>query len=74
MLGVRRVGVAEAHRAYVKVASAMSAAKSMSWDRKALERLVCECYDVVKKDTDRTTAMLDVVRPPINSTAANSVD
>jgi hypothetical protein len=35
MIGVRRAGVTEAHRAYVKVASAMSAAKTMSWDRKA---------------------------------------
>ena len=58
MLGVRRVGVSEA-------ASKLQAANYIHYvrgqitvlDRKALERLVCECYDVVKKETDRLRLM-----------------
>ncbi len=58
MLGVRRVGVSEA-------ASKLQAANYICYvrgeitvlDRKAVERLVCECYDVVKKETDRLRLM-----------------
>ena len=61
MLGVRREGVTEAagklhklgvinyHRGHIIVL-----------DRKKLENLSCECYCVVKKETDRLLPMVSI--------------
>ena len=64
MLGVRREGVTEAagklqrkgvieyHRGHITVV-----------DRPALERLSCECYAVVRKETDRLLPYLPLRKP-----------
>jgi CRP-like cAMP-binding protein len=54
MLGVRREGVTEAAGKVQKLGVIeYSRGKIIVRDRAALERLCCECYAVVKKETDR---------------------
>jgi CRP-like cAMP-binding protein len=54
MLGVRREGVTEAAGKLQKVGViTYSRGQIEVLDRRALERLCCECYGVVKKETDR---------------------
>jgi CRP-like cAMP-binding protein len=54
MLGVRREGVTEAAGKLQKLgAIRYSRGKIAVLDRQKLERLCCECYAVVKKETDR---------------------
>jgi CRP-like cAMP-binding protein len=54
MLGVRREGVTEAAGKLQKLGViAYSRGQIEVLDREALERLCCECYGVVKKETDR---------------------
>jgi CRP-like cAMP-binding protein len=54
MLGVRREGVTEAAGKLQKLGVIMySRGQIEVLDRGALERLCCECYGVVKKETDR---------------------
>ncbi len=54
MLGVRREGVTEAAgRLQKQGVIRYSRGKITVLDRKRLEKLSCECYAVVKKETDR---------------------
>jgi CRP-like cAMP-binding protein len=54
MLGVRREGVTEAAGRLQKLGVIVySRGQIEVLDRRALERLCCECYGVVKKETDR---------------------
>jgi hypothetical protein len=54
MLGVRREGVTEAAGKLQKLgAIAYNRGRIVVLDRSILERLTCECYAVVKKETDR---------------------
>ncbi|MGA8095767.1 MAG: helix-turn-helix domain-containing protein, partial [Steroidobacteraceae bacterium] len=54
MLGVRREGVTEAAGKLQKVGIIRYARGRITvLDRPQLERLCCECYAVVKKETDR---------------------
>jgi CRP-like cAMP-binding protein len=54
MLGVRREGVTEAAGKLQKLGVIVySRGQIEVLDREALERLCCECYGVVKKETDR---------------------
>jgi Mn-dependent DtxR family transcriptional regulator len=54
MLGVRREGVTEAAGKLQKLGViAYSRGKITVLDRPRLEQLSCECYRVVKKETDR---------------------
>jgi len=54
MLGVRREGVTEAAGKLQKLGAIRYARGSITvLDRPQLERLCCECYAVVKKETDR---------------------
>jgi Mn-dependent DtxR family transcriptional regulator len=54
MLGVRREGVTEAAVKLQKLGViTYSRGQITVLDRPALERLSCECYGVVKKETDR---------------------
>jgi len=57
MLGVRREGVTEAAGKLQKMGAMRYArGKIVVLDRPLLERLSCECYAVVKKETDRLLA------------------
>jgi len=57
MLGVRREGVTEAAGKLQKLgAIRYSRGQIAVLDRRKLERLCCECYAVVKKETDRLLA------------------
>lgn len=59
MLGVRREGVTDAAGKLQKLgAIAYSRGKITVLDRAQLEELSCECYSVVKKETDRLFAQL----------------
>ena len=54
MLGVRREGVTEAAGKLQKLGVIeYSRGKITVLDRPKLEELSCECYDVVRKETDR---------------------
>jgi hypothetical protein len=54
MLGVRREGVTEAAGKLQKVgAMRYTRGQIIVLDRPKLEQLCCECYAVVKKETDR---------------------
>jgi CRP-like cAMP-binding protein len=58
MLGVRREGVTEAAGKLQKLGVIMySRGQIEVLDRRALERLCCECYGVVKRETDRLLAL-----------------
>jgi CRP-like cAMP-binding protein len=58
MLGVRREGVTEAAGKLQKLGVIMySRGQIEILDRGTLERLCCECYGVVKKETDRLRAL-----------------
>jgi CRP-like cAMP-binding protein len=58
MLGVRREGVTEAAGKLQKLGVIMySRGQIEVLDRGALERLCCECYGVVKRETDRLLAL-----------------
>jgi CRP-like cAMP-binding protein len=58
MLGVRREGVTEAAGRLQKLGVIMySRGQIEVLDRGALERLCCECYGVVKRETDRLLAL-----------------
>jgi len=74
MLGVRREGVTEA-------AGKLQAQGSIEYrrgritvrDRGSLERCVCECYKVVKKEYDRLlTAQAVATAPPANTASVHS--
>jgi hypothetical protein len=54
MLGVRREGVNEAAGKLQKLGAIQYSRGTMTvLDRPKLEKLSCECYSVVKKETDR---------------------
>jgi len=58
MLGVRREGVTEAAGKLQKLGViTYRRGRIKVVDRPALERLCCECYAVVKKETDRLLAL-----------------
>jgi CRP-like cAMP-binding protein len=58
MLGVRREGVTEAAGKLQKLGViTYSRGQIEVLDRRALERLCCECYGVVKRETDRLLAL-----------------
>jgi CRP-like cAMP-binding protein len=57
MLGVRREGITEAAGKLQKAGVIeYSRGKITVLDRKRLESMSCECYDVVRKETDRLFA------------------
>src|SRR5271155_4643043 len=61
MLGVRREGVTEAAGKLQKVGAIRYARGQITvLDRPKLEQLCCECYTVVKKETDRLLALQGV--------------
>jgi CRP-like cAMP-binding protein len=61
MLGVRRVGVTEAASKLQTLGVIQySRGKITVLDRPKLERLCCECYAVVKKETDRLLPQLGI--------------
>jgi CRP-like cAMP-binding protein len=63
MLGVRREGVTEAAGKLQKLGVIMySRGQIEVLDRRALERLCCECYGVVKRETDRLLALRPIDR------------
>ena len=58
MLGVRREGVTEAAGRLQKLGViTYSRGHIAVIDRPQLEQLCCECYEVVKKETDRLVAL-----------------
>ncbi len=64
MLGVRREGVTEAAgKLQAKGAIRYSRGKITVLDRPQLERLACECYAVVKRETDRLLPSQSRTRP-----------
>jgi CRP-like cAMP-binding protein len=64
MLGVRREGVTEAAGKLQKLGAIKYVrGKITVLDRPQLERLSCECYAVVKRETDRLLAPSRLVRP-----------
>ncbi|MEP7705140.1 Crp/Fnr family transcriptional regulator [Paraglaciecola sp. 25GB23A] len=68
MLGVRREGVTEAAGKLQKQnVITYSRGKITVTDRKKLEKLSCECYDVVKNETDRLDASLPKLNLPRNN-------
>jgi CRP-like cAMP-binding protein len=63
MLGVRREGVAAAAARLQRIgAIRYSRGRLMVLDRPMLEELCCECYAVVKQETDRLLPRLDAPR------------
>ncbi|HEX5757531.1 MAG TPA: Crp/Fnr family transcriptional regulator [Arenimonas sp.] len=70
MLGVRREGVTEAARKLQKAkVIEYSRGKITILDRRKLESLCCECYQVVKSETDR---LLPEARPTVKELIARS--
>jgi CRP-like cAMP-binding protein len=68
MLGVRREGVTEAAGKLQKQnVITYSRGHITVTDRKKLEKLSCECYDVVKNETDRLDASLPKLNSPHNN-------
>jgi CRP-like cAMP-binding protein len=62
MLGVRREGVTEAaHRLQKLRVIRYSRGRITVLDRKKLEQLCCECYAVVKRETDRLLPASDLI-------------
>jgi CRP-like cAMP-binding protein len=71
MLGVRREGVTEAAGKLQKIgAIRYSRGKIEVLDRPKLEKLCCECYAVVKKETDRLMVRPCVLSAPSPSRVA----
>jgi hypothetical protein len=65
---VRREGVTEAAGKLQKQnVITYSRGKITVTDRKKLEKLSCECYDVVKNETDRLDASLPKLNSPHNN-------
>jgi CRP-like cAMP-binding protein len=65
MLGVRREGVTEAAGKLDKLGVIRYARGRITvLDRPQLEQLCCECYAVVKKETDRLLPRASVLEPP----------
>jgi len=70
MLGVRREGVTDAARKLQKLGVIdYSRGQITVLDRPKLETLSCECYAVVKKETDRLLPYVPGVAPPMSATA-----
>ncbi|MCY1527979.1 Crp-like helix-turn-helix domain protein [compost metagenome] len=64
MLGVRREGVTEAAGKLQKLGVIeYNRGHITVLDRNKLEQLTCECYAVVKKETDRLLPYLPTPRP-----------
>ena len=76
MLGVRREGVTEAAGKLQKLGVIeYNRGLITVLDRPALERLSCECYAVVKKETDRLLPVLsEILQPPGVHTPPRPVD
>ena len=71
MLGVRREGVTEAAGKLQKLGAIRYARGSITvLDRPQLEQLCCECYGVVKKESDR---LLPRQRPPVQAGPAHLI-
>ncbi len=73
MLGVRREGVTEAAGKLQKLGVIKYNRGLITvLDRPALERLSCECYAVVKKETDRLLPVLAKILQPPGENASHS--
>jgi CRP-like cAMP-binding protein len=70
MLGVRREGVTEAARRLQDLdVIDYSRGRITVLDRLKLEALSCECYAVVKRETDRLLPYVPLADPPMSATA-----
>jgi CRP-like cAMP-binding protein len=70
MLGVRREGVTDAARRLQQLdVIDYSRGQITVLDRLKLEALSCECYAVVKRETDRLLPYVPAVAPPLSATA-----
>jgi CRP-like cAMP-binding protein len=66
MLGVRREGITDAAgRLQKSGVIRYSRGRITVVDRDGLERLSCECYDVVRKETDRLRSLSDAATRPV---------
>ena len=74
MLGVRREGVTEAAGKLQKLGVIeYSRGQITVLDRPRLEELCCECYAVVKKETDRLLPPPPLQRDDLNAQFAHAV-